>query len=236
MVKKTIKTFLARRGREIRPLHQPEAFFGSVPLAMILDIGANIGQFAIQMRRAQPNAIIHSFEPIPDVARQLRDNFATDSKFFAHEIAVSDSRGEAAFAVNEFSASSSLLPVATEHKKLFPFAQETMPITVPVTTLNEWAKVHSLQRPLLLKLDVQGNELAVLRGAGDVLSAAEYLLTEVNFFKFYEGQPTFSELYRRVNGFGFEFIDFFSAVVHAEEKRSAYGDALFVKSPALTMM
>ena len=62
-------------------LLRPEDLFG--------DIGANIGQFAIQMRRAQPNAIIHSFEPIPDVARQLRDNFATDSKFFAHEIAVS---------------------------------------------------------------------------------------------------------------------------------------------------
>lgn len=201
---------------------------------MVLDVGANVGQFAMQMRKIQPSAVIHSFEPIPDVAKQLRNNFAADSKFFAHEIAVSDSGGEAVFEVNEFSASSSLLPVASEHKKLFPFAQETTPITVPVTTLNEWAKNYQLQRPLLLKLDVQGNELATLRGADHILSMADYLLTEINFFKFYEGQPTFSELYEILNKFGFEFIDLFSAVLDKKQNRSAYGDALFAKSSVLS--
>src|SRR3954454_17976562 len=132
MLKRVIHKSLALFGREIRRIHQAEEYFATIPLATVLDIGANLGQFAQSIRKSNRKAVIHSFEPIPNIAKKLRSNFSDDDKLFVHEIAISDRNGEATFEVNEFSPSSSLLPVTGTHKKAFPFAQNTQAITVNV--------------------------------------------------------------------------------------------------------
>jgi len=208
----------------------PEQLFAGVQVNTILDIGANVGQFAEAMRRVHPRAAIHSFEPVPNVAAKLKANFTADRNFYAHEIAISDRDGEHSFQVNEFSPSSSLLPVTDTHKQMFSFAQNTESIRVRLTTLDRWAEGRDLKPPILIKLDVQGNELSALRGAHGILRRAAYLLTEVNFFQFYEGQPSFADIYSLVQPYGFEFIDFFAGAEHPKERRSLFGDALFART------
>jgi FkbM family methyltransferase len=208
----------------------PEQLFAAVQVSTILDIGANAGQFAQAMRRIQPLAAIHSFEPIPAVAAKLKANFATDQHFHAHEVAISDREGEHNFQINEFSPSSSLLPVTNTHKEMFNFAQNTKSIKVRLITLDRWAEEYDLKPPILCKLDVQGNELSALRGAREILARTDYLLIEVNFFRFYEGQPSFADIYSLVQPYGFEFIDFFVGAEHPKERRSLFGDALFART------
>jgi hypothetical protein len=96
-------------------------------------------------------------------------------------------------------------------------------------TLNRWLKRHNLQGPILLKIDVQGSEMAVLRGATDILAMADYLLTKINLFQIYEGQASFADIYDLVRSSGFEFVDLFPSFMDRNEKRSISGDWSFCK-------
>ena len=218
-------------GYEIRQ-KQPEAaesVLARAPLGTVLDIGANIGQFAIGMRKANPDATIHSFEPIPNIEQRLREAFKGDGRFFSHRIAVSDVEGVAKFEVNKSSASSSLLSLGKVHKETYPYLSVVEEIEVPVTTLDRWAAGRQLINPLLVKLDIQGNELAALRGATAVLASADYVLSEVNFAAMYEGQPSFDDLYDVLTSAGFKFIDLFASKRDSKSLRCLFGDMLFAK-------
>jgi FkbM family methyltransferase len=232
MIKSAISNILERSNYQIRKLHKPELFFSTVPVATVIDVGANVGQFAHAIRDVQPSCAIHSFEPVPSAATELRESFLGDRKFFSYEVAISDREGETRFEVNEFSHSSSILPITDKQKKMFPFASTTKQITVQVTTLDRWLNGKDLQRPVLLKLDVQGNELAALQGARALLSETDYILTEVNFFNLYHGQPSFDDLYNVISPLGFQLADFYPGILDRQQRRALYGDALFLKNIA----
>jgi FkbM family methyltransferase len=230
-IKKVIGYVPGLLGYEIRR-KQPEAVDSVVarfPLATILDLGANVGQFAVGMRTAIPDAFIHSFEPIPTVEEKLKEAFRGDQKFFAYKIALSDTETTAQFEINRSSASSSLLPLGEVHKQTYPDLKVVEKIEVAVTTLDRWAADKRLVKPMLLKLDVQGNELAALRGAATVLAQADYVLTEVNFASMYKGQPSFNELYQLLQSAGFQFIDLFPSKRDTKTLRCLFGDALFAR-------
>src|SRR5581483_9486217 len=63
-----------------------------------------------------------------------------------------------------------------------------------------------LQRPVLLKLDVQGYEARVLSGAANLLRRVDWLITEMAFVARYEGETLFPELLRTIESHGFRFV------------------------------
>jgi len=216
-------------GYEIRrkqPQHA-ESVLAKVDFATILDVGANTGQFSFAALSSHPKAVIHAFEPIPDVFATLQSKFHGRSNLHAHNLAISDSNSTADFEVNESSASSSLLPLDETHKKMYPGARKTRMIKVNVSTLDRWAEGRDLKRPLLLKLDVQGNELKVLQGALTVLPSVDYVLTEINIGAMYKGQASFGNIHEILSEFGLEFIDFFPEKRSPDTHRCLFGDALF---------
>jgi hypothetical protein len=77
-------------------------------------------------------------------------------------------------------------------------------VEVPVVTLDALRRREGLPPPNLIKLDVQGFELAVLQGAVETLKSADWVLAEVSFRPFYEGQVLFSELAGFLGARGFE--------------------------------
>lgn len=218
-------------GYEIRK-RRPESavsVVGRLQLATILDVGANLGQFASDMRRSNPTASIHSFEPIPRVEAELRNGFKADPLFSAYQVALSDYEGVAQFQVSCSSASSSLLPLDVGHIRAYPEITVQERIEVPVTTLDRWAVGRQLPKPMLLKMDVQGNELATLRGGLTVVAEADYVLTEVCFAPLYKGQPSFDDLYDVLHSSGFEFVEFFASGRDTSTLRCLFGDALFAR-------
>ncbi len=221
-------------GYEIRRKQpqQAESVLSKINLATILDVGANTGQFALAAHAVHPKAVIHSFEPIPEVFAVLRNRFQANGNLHAYNVAASDNITVADFEVNESSASSSLLALDETHKKMYPEARKTHTIKVNVTTLDRWAEDHELKRPLLLKLDVQGNELKTLRGALTVLPHVDYVLTEINIGSMYQGQASFQEIHEVLSRFGLEFIDFFPEKRSPDTLRCLFGDALFGRRAA----
>ena len=101
------------------------------------------------------------------------------------------------------------------------------PITVPMTTLDKILP-PSLASPLFLKLDVQGGELDVLRGAEAALKKTEVVQLEVALLPYNEGAPTPLEVFNFMDGRGFAIYDI-AGFVRPNARDLAQIDVIFVR-------
>jgi len=174
-------------------------------IATVLDIGANVGQFAGMIRTIIPGAMIYSFEPLEECFQILAARSPSLKPFQCFQQALGEKDGVVTMHRNEFSASSSFLPLAKGHRDAYPFAQRTNDIRLSVRSLDSLAPELSLKTPVLLKADIQGYELAMLSGAEKTLSLVEVVILETSFVELYEGQPLFHDIYRFLHDRGFVY-------------------------------
>lgn len=143
-----------------------------------LDVGANVGIVALFLGRLSPRGSVHAFEPVTETYEYLVDNIRanTAGNVSAHRLAISDRRGEAVlhyprnFTGGAFSATTSV-------------AQEEAMATcaAPACPLDEWVAARRLEQVDLVKMDIEGGELAALAGARGLLSTmGPDLLVELN--------------------------------------------------------
>lgn len=161
----------------------------SLRVRSVIDAGANVGQFALLMRHLHPDAVIHAFEPFPSSAAVFTRLFAADRLTHLHPHALGAAAGEADLHVSRHADSSSLLPITPDQADFAPGTEEVGTVSVPVRRLDDALSDLCLPRPCLLKIDVQGGELAVLEGAENLLSHLDHVYVEVSFRQFYQGQP-----------------------------------------------
>lgn len=172
----------------------------------ILDIGANVGQFAVAAAKLFPDATIYSFEPDPDTVQTLRKNVSSLERVKVHELALGDEPGEVVFNVNKNTQVSSILPLHPGRLEAFPEATVSKTIKVQVDTLDHIFFNSEMMSPILLKIDVQGYEDRVLKGASSLLQRVDYILFEASMKPLYEGERTFIEMINLMEGFGYSFL------------------------------
>ncbi len=160
---------------------------------VIYDIGANIGTWTLLARSVYPAAAVHCFEPLSGHLEQLRRATAALPGITPYQVCLGSAPGEAKLRVLDFSDASSLLPLAREGEKQWSL-REARQETVNVARLDDWVAAHGLPAPDLLKLDVQGFELEVLKGAEKCLGRAGAVLAEVSFREFYQSQCLFHDV------------------------------------------
>lgn len=198
--------------------------------ATLLDIGANKGQFSTVVRTCAPNAVIHAFEPLPAGADRYAALFAGDARTTLHRVALGESSRSAVFHVTDREDSSSLFKPGAGQKLAFGVSA-TSTIEVQVKPLDDVLKLDDLPHPVLVKIDVQGAELEVLRGIGD-LTKIDAIYVELSFVELYEGQPLFEDVRRYLCDRGFELRGVFNQALTA-----AFGptqaDCLFVQQQAM---
>ena len=174
-------------------------------LATVIDVGAHRGQFALFIREHAPSAMLHCFEPLEEPLRVLEKLFATDPQVHVYPYAAGAAAGTAAMHVSARDDASSLLSIAPAQVRQFPGTGEMGREVVSVVCLDEFLNFATVAPPVLLKLDVQGSELAILKGASRLLHITTYVLAECSFVEFYEDQPLFPEVYRFLEDRGFQF-------------------------------
>lgn len=172
----------------------------------IIDVGANVGQFAVAASRLFEGAEIYPVEPDPRIADVLRRNIGQKVAANVLVTAVGDRPGEATFHVNRDPQVSSLLPLGADRIASFPTSKVTEAITVPVATLDSLFQGRPLQKPILLKIDVQGFEDRVIMGATNFLARVDWVLMEVSFASLYEGERDFEGLMDLMKSVGFQFV------------------------------
>jgi FkbM family methyltransferase len=159
----------------------------------LIDVGANKGQFALAAFAINPHIEIDCFEPFSASAAKLeRWATATSPRIRVHRVALASATGAAEFHVTTREDSSSLFRPAKPQQEIGVRIKET--IVVPTDRLDSQLKAEQISRPSLLKIDVQGGELDVLKGLGDLREVIDYVYLEVSFMELYENQPLFEEL------------------------------------------
>lgn len=167
------------------------------PINLILDVGANTGQFAREMRARFPQAHIVSFEPLPEPFAELERWARSDGNATAFNLGLGEVDATLPFYRHiGHSSSSSLLPTHASGVATFPQMSRAELTEVPVRRLDEvLAEVGRTAGPeTLLKLDVQGFEAQVMRGAANTLNQVAALITEVNIDPLFVGQAEFCSL------------------------------------------
>jgi len=167
------------------------------------DVGANVGSWALLCRAVVPASTIVAFEPLAAHCEKFRAATSGFARVRLFEIALGERDESRPLHVTSFSDASSLLPLSAAGADLFSL-KTIESVTVPVDSLDHVFAAESLPQPDMIKLDVQGFELAVLKGAPAVLARTEWVLAEASFRAFYEGQVLFSELAGFLGRSGFE--------------------------------
>ena len=157
----------------------------------LIDVGANKGQFSLVARYMFPEIEIHAFEPLDRERKLLASIISQPIKIYA--TALGEAAGQATFFVTSRADSSSLLKPGAGQQAAYGVALSST-ITVPVARLDDLVDVTKLPRPILMKADVQGGELSVLKGAKELLSAVDAIYCEASFVPLYELQPLAHEL------------------------------------------
>lgn len=171
----------------------------------VVDVGAHFGEFATATQPHFPNATFWCFEPLQDAFRQLEHAARSNAAMNVINAAVSDHCGKSAIFKNSFTPSSSMLPMAELHKTEFPFTARFSVETVDVITLDSFFEQRELAGKVFLKVDVQGLELQVLKGAVALLKKVSAIVLEASFKPLYQGQSTFDDIYMFLRAEGFHY-------------------------------
>jgi FkbM family methyltransferase len=195
----------------------------------VLDIGGSHGQFVKEAVRFFPGATIYSFEPIPECHEELLALRELVANLHPINLALGDRDGEQDLWLSAFRDSSSLHEMLPAHVAAWPHTEIEAKITVQIARLDAIAPILALKPPIFAKIDVQGHELAVIRGGRATLSLCERVMIECNFASLYQGQPTFDQLSDELHSLGFLFDGFISALRHPQTLEQLSADAVFYK-------
>lgn len=183
------------------------ALKGQLPhVETILDVGANVGQFALAAARHYPEATIYSFEPLPDIFEELKANTADNHKIRPLNWAIGSYTGKISINQNLYSRLSSCLEINETNDNPRYSENKTIPVTVDIFKLNDLKNIIAISEPALLKLDVQGMEAEVLRGGAHLLSQIDYILCETAMVELYKGQPLFKDIHELLTRLGYELV------------------------------
>jgi FkbM family methyltransferase len=197
---------------------------------LVLDIGANAGGWALRVRRAGYDGRIVSFEPLASAYAQLREASAGDPLWDIRQVALSDSDGRASINVAANSWSSSLLPMASLHTEAAPesaYVGEHETRTARLDSLM--GDVYDSNDRILVKVDVQGLELPVLRGAGEMLSQVQALEAELSYSVLYSGQALLPEVVTFLANEGFALVAIEPVLVEPRTGRLLQADGFFLR-------
>lgn len=197
-------------------------------LQAVLDIGANIGQFAQRIHEILPQAKIFSFEPILSCYNELVKNTSSLNIQTFH-FALGEKEEQVSINISHHSPSSSLLEMADLHKKVFAGTETEKTEQIIVKRLDDIASSLQLPERFMVKIDVQGFEDRVIRGGTETIAKATVVVIEVSFQELYHQQVLFDGIYKQLVNLGFSFIGNWSQAKNPTDGSILYAEAIFVK-------
>jgi FkbM family methyltransferase len=167
---------------------------------VVYDVGANVGQFGSGLRRRGYSGKIFSFEPVKSAFDALKSVSATDGSWNVLQCAIGSETGEVWVNVSVNTQFSSIKSLSAKAASIDPDSGIVGREKVVCTTLDELA---ASQGPTLIKIDTQGFEREVLKGATRALSQAAGVFMELPIIDVYDGSWSFLEAIRTMDELGF---------------------------------
>ncbi|WP_036478223.1 FkbM family methyltransferase [Myxosarcina sp. GI1] len=198
-----IKRYLPKRSEMARMQH----FFSYYGIDLVLDVGANIGEYALLLRDLDYKGQIVSFEPLSKPHAQLVA--ASDRDIYweaAPRMAIGDKDGEITINISANDRSSSVLDVLEDHVDAAPNSAYVDSEIVKLSSLDTIAPKYLTTEfdSVFLKIDVQGFERQVLAGATKILPRIKGIQIELSLVPLYQGQPHYIEMLKFLEQLGYE--------------------------------
>jgi FkbM family methyltransferase len=233
-----INNILGKMGLEVRRLKnvssaaQLVSSLRKFDIDLVLDVGANKGQFALDIRQYGYAGRIVSFEPLSQAHGQLLRSSAGDTMWDAYpRCALGDHNGEVEINIAGNSESSSILPMLESHRSAAPESAYQGKEIVPINTLDAVAGQYLKDaRAPFLKIDTQGFEWHVLDGARDILPHIKGILVELSLVPLYEGQHLWRDVIDRLETAGFTLWAFQPVFSDRSQGRSLQVDGIFYRT------
>jgi FkbM family methyltransferase len=200
---------------------------------VVLDVGGNLGQFGDRLRKAGWLGQIISFEPLSGPFTTLRKKAARDGNWDSHRIALGADNRTVDINVASVHDRSSLLPLGDDHHGVLPDSSYVGTEQVPCQRLDDALDETTLATKIVaLKMDVQGYEMEVLRGAPRLLERTHLIELEVSLIEMYKGQPTAAELVAMLDQHGFEIVGAEPESIDRQSGRLNWLNVTFRRKPA----
>lgn len=199
---------------------------------LILDVGANKGQFSAEIRQCGYSGRIVSFEPLSQAHGELMQSSMGDPMWDAYpRCALGDHNGEVEINIAGNSQSSSILPMLESHRSAAPESAYQGKENVPIRTLDAIAGQYlkNAHAPFL-KIDTQGFEWQVLDGARVTLPHIKGILVELSLVPLYEGQHLWREIIDRFEAEGFTLWAFKPVFSDLSQGRTLQVDGIFFRT------
>jgi FkbM family methyltransferase len=199
-------------------------------VTLVLDVGANVGQYASSLRASGYEGRILSFEPLADAFATLSARSADDAGWSCIRTAIGARDGEAEVNIAGNSYSSSLLPMLDLHIANAPDSayrgQERVPLQRLDSLQSHWS---GARERLFLKVDVQGLEKDVINGATETLERVVAVEAELSLAPLYEGQVLFAEMVSMLDRAGFHLVSVEPTFADVRTGHMLQMDGIFVR-------
>ena len=199
---------------------------------LVLDVGANTGQYVNKLRKLNYSGEIISIEPLLEAHVKLEENSKSDSHWIVLDpMAVGNEEGKIKINKSINLVSSSVLDMLPTHTLAAPesyyVSQEDVKITT-VTNILHNLKIDS--NSILLKIDTQGYEYEVLRGALSVMDQIRFIEVELSVQELYAGQKLYIELLNMLDKLNYKLISLEKSFEDKSNGTLLQFDAIFCKT------
>lgn len=238
-MKQHLRSALNKMGVEIRltknmhaqlrdAFKEQQNLIGRKDAKVIFDVGAYDGGTAIKYKEYFPNSIIYSFEPFQITYAKLIVNANKHNFIKPINAAVSDKVGYATLHVNSMDATNSLLPSETTNSYIDDLTKSVDKVNVETVTIDQVCIDNKIDCIDILKVDVQGGGLEVLKGAVESLknNKIKLIYIEIEFIQIYKNQPLMFELTEFLKKYNYHLFGLYN-LVHQKSGQLAWGDAIY---------
>lgn len=194
---------------------------------VVFDVGARGGSPLREYIQAFKGSVIHAFEPEPGAYRELVRQYGKDPRVVLSKVALANSTGVTDLYLHG-GGTDSLLKRAPGPVYYPPMRNSSETVRIPVTTLDAYCGEHGV-KPDILKMDIQGSELAALKGGTETLPTVTSVYCEVSFTPIYEYGPMYHHIAMFMEHMGFRLFRIYF-LTHAKDGQARQGDALFVNT------
>jgi FkbM family methyltransferase len=215
------RSALARRMRLIERLG----------IDLVLDVGANTGQYARGLRRAGYQGRIVSFEPLAGAFSRLARSAERDRRWSVVNQALGARDHEVTLHVSGDSRASSILPMLPLHRDVASYFAKVGEERITVRKLDSvWSDHVPAGSKTYLKIDTQGSEKQVLAGAARSLAKVRAIQIEISIVPLYQGTLLLPEVLRSMEKKGFVLMSLEYGFCHPETAQMYQVDGIFARA------
>ncbi len=197
----------------------------------ILDVGANSGQYALEVFKLGFKGEIISLEPVKSVFKNLEIKTNNYKQWSALNYGLGDKEEQLQINISKNTFSSSLLDIMPNHIKSDSESKYTHKENVKIKRLDDISEnLISKKDVVLLKIDVQGFEKNVIEGSKNSLKLIKGIQLEMSLEELYKGEMLFDETVSFLKSYGFHLHSLENGFYNLESGKLLQVDGLFFKS------